>query len=132
MNEATAIPNAPQTPVNDTRNDGPCDSEMHDRLRSAADAAAKWDVVPRPSTASAFPKRVRAAREALRNLEDSLARFPIADVPTDPELLARRSAVLELSASHRAFRSAISSVSDKPHEIAKLPRIVRGRRQDER
>jgi hypothetical protein len=131
MNETAAIPGAPQSRESDAPENTAQGKEARDRLQKAADAAAKWDVVPRPSTASVFPKRVRAAREALRQLEASLGRQSFKDVPTDPELLARRSAILELSASHRTFRAAISAISDKPREVAKLPRIVRGPRHDE-
>jgi cyclic beta-1,2-glucan synthetase len=107
------------------------DDETRERLRRAADAAAAWEVIPRPPVAGHFPRRVRAARQALADLETNLAQQSVSQVPRDPQLLARRSALLELGASHRMFRAAISAVSDKPRQIAQLPRLVPGPREDE-
>ncbi len=121
MNQTGAAPQAQEA----------IDDETLDRLRRAADAAAALAVIPRPSGASYFPKRVRAAREALAQLEASLGRQSVAVVPTDPQLVARRSALLELGASHRTFRAAITAVSDKPRQIAQLPRLAPNPRQDE-
>ena len=45
------------------------DQQMMQRLRSAADAVAAWEVVPRPPSRSEFPRRVRAAREELKHVE---------------------------------------------------------------
>lgn len=109
----------------------PIDKETIERLRRAADSAALWEVIPRPSTASHFPKRVKAAREALRQLEARLARSSVSDVPTDTQLIARRSALLELGASYRTFRAAISAVSERPRRLAMLPRLIRGPDEDE-
>ncbi|MFZ1938028.1 MAG: glucoamylase family protein [Terracidiphilus sp.] len=121
MNEENGAPQAQET----------IDAETLDRLHRAADAAAAWEVIPRPPAASHFPKRVRAVREVLAQLEANLARQSVTQVPNDPQLLAHRSALLELGASHRMFRAAITAVSDKPREIAQLPRLVPGPRQDE-
>jgi cyclic beta-1,2-glucan synthetase len=121
MNESGAAPQAQEA----------IDNETLDRLRRAADAAAAWEVIPRPPATSHFPKRVRAAREALAHLEAGLARQSLAVVPNDPQLVARRSVLLELGASHRTFRAAITAVSDKPRRVAQLPRLVPGPRQDE-
>lgn len=109
----------------------PIDDEALNRLRSAADAAAAWEVIPRPPRAGHFPRRVRAARRALEQLEAGLARQDLSQVPHDPQLLARRSALLELGANHRMLRAAITAVSDKPRRIAQLPRVVPGPRDDE-
>ena len=109
----------------------PLDNELLERLRRAADAATTWAVIPRPPSASYFQKRVRAASGALKQLEISLARQSFAQVPTDPLPVARRSALLELGASHRMFHAAVAAVSDKPRQIAQLPRVVLGARQDE-
>jgi hypothetical protein len=110
---------------------GELDNETLERLRRAADAAAAWAVIPRPPSTSNFQKRVRAACSALRQLEVSLAQQSVAQLPTDSLLVARRSALLELGASHRMFRAAITAVSDKPRQIAQLPRVVLGAGQDE-
>ncbi len=121
MSEATTPPEAHDE----------LDNETLERLRRAADAAAAWAVIPRPPATSYFQKRVRAASGALEQLEMSLAQQSLAHVPGDPLLVARRSALLELGASHRMLRAAITAVSDKPRQIARLPRIVLGTRQDE-
>ncbi len=107
------------------------DNETMQRLRMAADAAASWEVIHRPRAAGHFPKRVEAARTALERLERILARQSVADVPSDPDLVSRRSALLELGASYRLLRTAITAVSDRPREIARLPRLVLASRQDE-
>ena len=99
------------------------DAAMRKRLSQASDLVASWGFVPRPSTPSSFPKRVAAARHALRELELHLAGVSLPPVSTDPENTARRSALMELGASHRMFRSAIAAVSDKPRAIAQFPRL---------
>ena len=86
---------------------------MLERLRRAAEAAASWEVVPRPPAASYFPKRVQTARKALARLEFRLAREPLADVPSDAQLAARRSVLLELAASYRMLRAAILGVGGR-------------------
>src|ERR1039458_7388358 len=96
------------------------DSETMNRLTSAADQVANWEVIPRPRADGPMQKRVQAARQALTQLETKLARQSLAEVPIDPQLAARRSALLELAAGHRMFRSAISDVSDKRQELARL------------
>lgn len=121
MSDATAIP-APQETLN---------SETLDRLRRAAEAASSWEVIPRPTAATHFPKRVQSARRALAQLEASLAGLSLAQVPSDPQLIDRRSVLLELGASYRTFRAAITAVSDKPRKIAQLPRLVVSPNQDE-
>jgi cyclic beta-1,2-glucan synthetase len=115
-------------------NQGPqetIDQEMLERLRRAADAVASWAVVPRPPARTAFPRRVRAAREALKQLELDLNWQSLADVPTDPQRVAHRAALLELAANRRLLRAAITAVSDKPRQIAQLPRLIHGSEQDE-
>ena len=102
-----------------------------ERLRSAADAVAAWEVVPRPPARSEFPRRVRAAQEALKQVEMNLDWNTLSDVPSDPVHVARRSALLELAANRRMFRAAITAASDKPRQIAQLPRLVHGSHQDE-
>ena len=114
----------------------PLDGETLDagslaRLRSAADQAATWEVIPRPRADGSLQKRVQAARHKLTQLETGLARQSLAEVPIDPQLAARRSALLELAAGHRMFRSAISDVSDKREKLARLPRLILGPRRDE-
>ena len=109
----------------------PIDSETLERLRRAVEVAAKWRVIPRPTAAGYFPKRVRAARSALAQLEFRLSRQRVDHVPGDAQLAARRSVLLELAASYRTLRAAITAVSDRPGQIAILPRIGTGPRQDE-
>jgi cyclic beta-1,2-glucan synthetase len=121
MNEAFTIPPAEEA----------VGAETMERLRQAAEAAASWEVVPRPSTRSYFPLRVFAARQALRSLELDLARQQLPQHSSDPEVTAQRTALLEIGASHRLFRAAVSAVSDELRRIAELPRLPLGAREDE-
>jgi cyclic beta-1,2-glucan synthetase len=121
VSEAFAIP-PPEDAV---------DQKTLERLRQAVDTVISWDVIPQPPVHSHFPRRIERARQALRRLELSLARQSIGPVPVDPELATRRSALLELGANYRAFRSAITAVSDKPRSVARLPRLETGPRHDE-
>ncbi len=107
------------------------DQQTLQRLRSAADAAAAWEVIPRPPARSEFPVRVRAAHEALKQVEMSLDWNSLSDVPSDPVQIAHRSAMLELAANRRMFRAAITAAGDKPRQIARLPRLLHGSHQDE-
>ncbi len=101
------------------------------RLRSAADQVMAWEVIPRPRANGTFERRVDAARRTLGKLEATLARQSLAAMEGNPNLAAKRSALLELAAGHRMFRSAISDVSDKRDELARLPRLILGPRRDE-
>jgi len=121
MSEPAAIPLTEST----------IDCGTADRLRRAADAAASWEVIPRPEGAGHFQKRVRAAREAMAQLESSLARVSIPHVPSDPLLRTRHSALLELAASQRMIRATISTLFERARDIARLPRLVAGPREDE-
>ncbi len=107
------------------------DSNTTDRLRLTADQAAAWEVIPRPLSDGSIQKRVHWARQALKKLEIKLARQSPAQMGSDPQPAARRSAMFELAAGHRIFRSAITGVSDKKQELARLPRIVLGPGRDE-
>lgn len=106
------------------------DGQTMERLRHAADAAASLGVIPRPQGKSYFYKRVHAANHALKKLEDSLGRQSVAHVPTDPQLIVHRSALLELGASYRTFRAAIRSVAERSKPITQLPRLIDDQRQD--
>jgi hypothetical protein len=100
---------------------------VFDRVYSAADAAKSWDVVLRPESASTFPKRISAARHALKNFEEDLARLPDAPGAVGDHKVA----LLELRANQRLLRSAIGAVSDRPEVVAKIPRVVLPEHQDE-
>ena len=65
------------------------DSGTIARLRSAADQAAAWEVIPRPRADGSLQRRVQAARQTLTQLETRLARQSLAEVPIDPQLAAR-------------------------------------------
>ena len=69
---------------------------------------------------------------ALKKLEMK-SRSPVSGHrrPSDPQLAARRSALLELAARHRMLRTAIAAVSDQTQELAQLPRLVLSSGQDE-
>jgi hypothetical protein len=107
------------------------DNETMRRLRSAADASTSWEVVHRPKGKGRFLARVRATRESLAQLEGMLAHKSVGEVPADQVLAAQRAALLELAASYRLLRAAISAVSDRPREVALLPRLVHPSGKDE-
>ena len=110
----------------------PLVSPLLEHLRDAARAAASWDVVHRPNTASTFPARVRAAQNALKLLEADLASLPMADAAAgDAHPTAQSSALLELRENYRLLRSAITGVSDSPRVVARLPRIILDAQHDE-
>src|SRR5579863_7720782 len=128
MNETSTIPASEEIAPAEEMN---FDAALLKHLSAAANVAASWAFIPRPVPPSSFPKRVEAARQALRELESRLAREPLPPLVNDPEIVARRSAQLELGASHRLFRSAIAAVSDKPGIIARLPRLQLSAAEDE-
>jgi cyclic beta-1,2-glucan synthetase len=110
----------------------PITQQQLDRLHEAARKATSWDVVHRPSTASSFPARVRAAQHALKLLERDLASLPIADAPAaENHPTARDVALLELRKDFRLVRSAIADVSDSPRVAAQLPRVAIHAQEDE-
>jgi len=138
MSKITPISGPVERVYNDTPGDNTARDEVRDnetldtetmtRLRRAADRVATWEVVPRPQADGSIQTRVNAARQTLKQLEAKLAGESLAETPNDPQLTARRPALLELAASHRMFRSAIRDVVDKRQELARLPRLVgRGR-----
>ena len=119
MTEITAtFPQEPQ----------PLEGEVLERLRKGAQSAASWDVVHRPGAANTFPARVAAARAALKRLQGELARLPVA--PTGEG--ASTAALLELRANARVLRSGIAGVSGPGKDLARLPRIVSGQRDEPR
>lgn len=107
------------------------DEETLSHLRSFADRVAAWEVIPRPRADGSLQRCVLSARRSLARLEAKLTRHSLASGPVDPQWAARRSALLELAAGHRMFRSAIRDLADKQKEIAQLPRLVLGPRSYE-
>ena len=114
MTESAAILD-PQQPVAD---------EVRERLRAAARVAQSWHVVHRPNTASTFETRVRAARQALKVHEMTLAELQFRGESEDESQTLFRSAVHELRASPWLLRSAIAGISDSRRTIATIPRVV--------
>jgi cyclic beta-1,2-glucan synthetase len=107
------------------------DAETMTRLRRAADQVAAWEVVPRPQAGTSFQERGHAAQRRLKQVEPRFSRQSVAEVPDDPRFVALRSALLELAAGQRMFRSAIREISEKRQELARLPRLVLDSGQDE-
>jgi cyclic beta-1,2-glucan synthetase len=101
----------------------PLTGEMLEHLR----AIASWDVMHRPAGPSTFPERIRAARQALKQLEHDVSLLPA--TPTAPA--GNSAALLELRANLRLLRSAVSAVSDQRREIVRLPRIMLPAQRDE-
>ena len=98
-------------------------SELLEKVR----AAASWDVIHRPVTASSFPARVLAAQRSLKLLERDLAL-----VRTQPGRNEESSAaLLELRSNRRQLRSAVRAVADRPTIVSRLPRVVLPAQKDE-
>ena len=101
-------------------------------LRDAARSAASWDVVHRPLAAGTFRERIIAARRALKLLEVEIASLPAApQAEGDNQRVSHIPALLDLRANSRLLRAAISAVSNKPGELARLPRVLLPAQQDE-
>jgi cyclic beta-1,2-glucan synthetase len=136
MSKITPISGIEERPNDDTaggevRDNETTDAETMNRLRRAADQAARWEVIPRPRTDGSFHARAHAAHRRLKQLEPRLARQSQAETTDDPQLVARRAVLLELAASHRTIRSAIRDVSEKRRELVRLPRLVLDSGHDE-
>ena len=115
MNETATIPNSQKALA----------SEELEHLRQAARAAASWKILHRPTSASTFPARLRAARDALKQMEKQLASQRIANTATGETQPASGSSVLrELRENYRLLRSAIHDVANSPRVVARLPRIL--------
>lgn len=101
-------------------------------LRTAAHTADSWEVVHRPQSEGAFPARVEAARHALKRLEGELAQLPISPAETGARQIPHHSALLDLRANPRLLRAAVTAVSDRPSLVARLPRVVSGKKEEPR
>ena len=122
MIDTPAIPN-PQKPLA---------SDALEHLCQAARAAASWNVVHRPTSVSTFPRRVRAARNALKQMEKELASRHFADTASgETQPSPHNSALGDLRENYRLLRSAIHDVADSPRSVAMLPRILHDGNQDE-
>ena len=96
----------------------------HDRLHAAAVSTAEWEVVLRPSTPSSFLTRVRGARRGLFALERELNAARHGSPAVDDAEEEVRKAFAELREARRILRGALSAMSDKPEDLARLPRVV--------
>src|ERR1035437_3563461 len=95
-------------------------------ISRAANVAASWEVVARPTNAGSFQSRVLAARRAILSLELDL--FPLPHAPADA-MDSRMIALLDLRANPRLLRSGITAVSGKSKDMAERKR--RGFRSEE-
>jgi cyclic beta-1,2-glucan synthetase len=122
MNDTVTIPNRQK----------PLSSDALEHLHQAARAAASWNVVHRPISASTFPARVRAAQNAIKQLEKELASPRTVDTATGyMQATSHSSALADLRENYRLLRSAINGMTDSPRVISRLPRIVLDGNQDE-
>src|ERR1035437_3443700 len=101
-----------------------------ERPESAANRASAWAVVSGPPASSAFLGRVLTARTKLKQLEEFLTKPPKLYAAEDPRLTACRAALHELRTNFRLLRSAVTAVSDRPGQLASLPRVVLAGLQD--
>ena len=119
MNNTATILNSPES-------DSPQSpaSQLSEPLREAARDAASWNIMQRPSTAGAFPARVRAAKNSLRLLETDLAQQFVAETGVGSQPASTNCGLLELRENFRLLRTAITGVSESLRVIDQLPRIV--------
>ena len=109
----------------------PLADDLQQHLRRAARTADSWDIVHRPKGPGTFQSRTRSARFNMKQLEIDLAHATATDATTEPGRVHPGSAVRELRASTRLLRSALLGALDNPRQIARLPRVVLPRRDEE-
>lgn len=100
--------------------------EKIEALRRAAREAGSWDVALRPTGPGTFQQRVEAARRTVQRLEKELTSIP--DDPGDPRIAA----LLELRATPRLLRSAVSAVTPQPRDKDDLPRVLLNGKEEPR
>ena len=104
--------------------------DVPEAFLDAAETAASWDVVHRPTAAGGFRSRILGAFEELRLLEPQLASLRTAS--TGPDCPPHLQALYEVRANARLLRSAIAGVSGRSRgrEIDRLPRVLIAERKD--
>lgn len=110
----------------------PLAGEVEERLRNAARGSLSWEVLERPTTPSTFPKRIAAARDAVKALNRSIAELPSeqAVAGSVPEG-SRAAALLELRENPRLLRSAANAVSCERRVVDQLARVIYSAHQEE-
>src|SRR5215472_14098741 len=101
--------------------------ELREELMRAAGSAASWEVASGTVKPGAFPKRVLAARAAVKRLEEQLAALPETNEENDPRLAA----LIELRTNPRTLRAAVTGVELRPRRGDELPRVALGANRDE-
>jgi cyclic beta-1,2-glucan synthetase len=101
----------------------PLTAEMLEHLR----AVASWDVMHRPTGHSAFPARVLAAKNGLKQLEHDLSLLP----PANATPSGNSAALLEIRANIRLLRAAVNELPDQQREFLQLPRVMLPAQRDE-
>jgi hypothetical protein len=102
-------------------------AEVREALMKASAESARWDVTLRPTKPSTFRRRVAAARTAIQQLEQQLAKLPVSAAASDHRIIG----LLDLRANPRVLRSAVTGVVLKPGDRDTLPRVVLGSTEDE-
>jgi cyclic beta-1,2-glucan synthetase len=103
----------------------PLTGDVEEQLRNTARGALLWNVMERPATPSTFPRRLAAAREAVKDLNRDIAQLPPEHGSAELNLESSRgAALLELRENPRLLRSAVNAVSNDPRVVAPLPRVV--------
>jgi cyclic beta-1,2-glucan synthetase len=102
-------------------------ADLREALIKAADVAASWHVVLRPSKPGTFRRRISAARSAIQRLERELAALPESAADSDRRIIG----LLDLRANPRVLRSAVTGVEPRPSQRDALPRVSLTEYQDE-
>jgi cyclic beta-1,2-glucan synthetase len=106
----------PQPPV------GPTDTVQ--RLHNAANAAASWDVVHRPSSPGTFERRLQSADRSLALLDLKLAKQADRRSAEDTRSLPLQPTLRELRAEMRLLRALLAAANSRRQKMARLPRII--------
>ena len=105
------------------------DSPIDPVVIAAARETERWEVLHRPTNKGAFPARVEARRNQLKQLEAQLAQLPVSAAQSS---IPFHSELLDLRATPRSLRTAVSAVSDRASLIARLPRVVTAQKEQPR
>jgi cyclic beta-1,2-glucan synthetase len=111
-----------QKPMTD--NDNLFEETAPDLFAEAVHEAGTWDVVYRPRTRFDLGDRIRAARQALAEIERKVARA-YAGVSEAGAAQERSSVLLEVRSNMRLLRSTMYSIKDSEKDVSRIPRIVR-------
>ncbi len=96
----------------------------YDPIDAAVRQARAWNVILRPAGPGVFSRRIDAARIALRRFEREIASLGKEPAVNDAQAHPLWQALREIRSNPRLLRSAVSSMSVRMRDIARLPRVA--------